>query len=147
MKPFHFAIASIVDANTGFGHYQGSERIDYARAEQEAHSLRSRSFTRFLGRIGEGIAAGIARLRQYSEYRRGVNRLAELSDHHLEDIGISRGDVIALQLNQIDTTELETRRIANRGKTRVQLSKQHNQANRKARHAINDAIFASAKCA
>jgi uncharacterized protein YjiS (DUF1127 family) len=147
MKPFHFAIASIVDANTGFGHYQGSERIDYARAEQEAHSLRSRSFTRFLESIGDGIAAGIARLRQYSEYRRGVKQLVALSDHLLEDIGVSRGDVIALQLNQIDATELEARRVANRGKTRVQLSKQHNQANRKARYAVNDAIFASAKCA
>jgi uncharacterized protein YjiS (DUF1127 family) len=147
MKPLHFAIASIVDANTGFGLDQGSERIDYARAEHEARSLRSRSFTRFLGSIGEGIAAGIARLRQYSEHRRGVNQLAALSDHHLEDIGVSRGDVIALQLNQIDTAELETRRIANRSKTRVQLSKLHNQVNRKARHAINDAIFASAKCA
>jgi uncharacterized protein YjiS (DUF1127 family) len=147
MKPFHFAIASIVDANTGFGHYQGSERIDYASAEQEAHSLRSRSFTRFLGRIGEGIAAGIARLRQYREYSRGVNRLAALSDHHLEDIGVSRGDVIALQMNQIDASELEARRIATRGKIRVQLSKPHNQANRNARHAVNDAIFVRAKCA
>ena len=147
MKPFHFAIASIVDANTGFGHYQGSERIDYARAEQEAHGLRSRSFTHFLGRIGEGIAAGIARLRQYREYRRGVDRLASLSDYHLEDIGVSRGDVIALQLNQIDATELEARRVANRGKIRLQLSKPRDQTNRNARHAVNDAIFARAECA
>jgi uncharacterized protein YjiS (DUF1127 family) len=147
MKPLHFAIASIVAANTGFGLHQGSERIDYARAEQEAHSLRSRSFTRFVGRIGEGIAASIARLRRYRDYRRGVNQLAALSDHHLEDIGVNRGDIVSLQLNQIDATELEARRGENRGKIRVQLSKPRDQTKRNVRHAANDAIFASAKCA
>jgi uncharacterized protein YjiS (DUF1127 family) len=147
MKSFHFAIASIVDANTGFGFEQGSERIDYAAAEHRARKIRSHSFTTFLGRISQGITTRFAEFRRYLEYRSGVNQLAALGDHILEDIGVSRGDVIALQLNQIDATELEARRVANQSAIWVQLSKPHHQTRLNERHAVNDAIFASTKCA
>ncbi len=46
--------------------------------------------------------------------RRNLHHLARLNDHILEDIGISRGDVIALQMGQLDLPQLEARRAENR---------------------------------
>jgi uncharacterized protein YjiS (DUF1127 family) len=148
MKLIQLGIASIVDANTGsvFPHTTGG--IDYAAAENHAHRIRSRSVITLLQRIGEKISSTLQALYQRSEQRRGIQRLSQLNDRTLEDIGFTRGDVIAAQLGQIDLSQLEARRYEGTSSAVVPLRNVagiHRKADNHS--AINDAIYASAKCA
>jgi uncharacterized protein YjiS (DUF1127 family) len=100
------------------------------------------------GLIKGRLATAIASIRARHAEKRKIRSLAALNDHILEDIGITRGDVIALQLGQIDLQQLEAQRSVNRAAT-------HTQQGAAIRHvgdtvqtnALNEAVFARAKCA
>ena len=148
MKLIQLGIASIVDTNTGngFPHYAGG--IDYAAAENHAHRIRSRSVITLLQRIGEKISSTLQALQQRHEQRRGIEQLTRLNDRTLEDIGLTRGDVSAVQLGQIDLSQLEARRNEGTSSAVVPLRNVagiHGKADN--RSAINEATYASAKCA
>jgi uncharacterized protein YjiS (DUF1127 family) len=148
MKLIQLGIASIVDANTGNGFPHSAGGIDYAAAENHAHRIRSRSVITLLQRIGEKISSTLQALYQRREQRHGIQQLTRLNDHILEDIGFTRGDVIAAQQGKIDMSQLEARRNENTSSAVVPLRNVagiHSKAD--SRSAINEAIYASAKCA
>ena len=148
MKPLHYAIASIVDSNTGFGLPQDSARIDYAAAEQNSRRLRSRKFYNYLQRIRSGISVVRHVLRKRRELKRGLRQLSSLDDRLLDDVGFARGDIIAAQSGHLDRDGLEQRRVDNRGNKGIAGLRQvaavrHSHA----QHAANEATFAKARCA
>ena len=148
MKLIQLGIASIVDANTGSVFPRTTGGIDYAAAENHAHRIRARSVSTFLQRIGEKINSKLQALYQNREQRRGIQRLAGLNDRLLDDIGVTRGDVIAAQREQIDLPQLEARRYEDSSSAIVAVRNVagiHGKADNQA--ATNEAIYASAKCA
>ena len=147
MKAFHFAIASIVDANAGFGLHQNTAASDYRAAEQYGRRIRAKSMIALLRSIGGGLAGIAATLRSYAERKRKIREVTALTDRQLDDIGLNRGDVTALQHGIIDLSDLEARRIENLGSKRVQLYRGNRARHESSRHAVNEAIFARARCA
>ena len=98
MKHLQFAIASIVDANTGFGLHHGGGKVDYEAEERAARTLRSRSVHAFFGAIGGIVRDAVAAHREKARQRRALEELSHLNDHFLEDIGLTRGDIAAVRL-------------------------------------------------
>ena len=148
MKSIQFAIASIVDANTGHGLAQNTREIDYQANSQRAHVIRSRSFTYALGRIGKTIVDGLKAHNKRREQHRNINSLSRLNDHMLDDIGLVRGDIIAARTGQISLAQLETRRTTDRGNTILHSPGTSAVAlNPVTTSAANEALYAEAKCA
>jgi uncharacterized protein YjiS (DUF1127 family) len=148
MNYFQFAIASIVDANTGNGLVHGGTRIHCAASAAHGRRIRSRSLTALLGAIKDRLSTATESIRARHAEKRRIGRLAALNDHILEDIGITRGDVIGLQLGQIDLQQLEAKRSVNRATTRKQHPAVIQRVGDKVRlNALNEAVFARAKCA
>lgn len=148
MNTFQFAIASIVDANTGNGLVHDGGKIDYAAAASRGNRIRAKTIITLIGLIKQRFSSAIASIRERQAEKRRLRQLARLSDHILEDIGISRGDVVALQLDQIDFGQLETRRDRNRSAARLHpVATTRGIDNRVRRDAFNEAVFAKAKCA
>jgi uncharacterized protein YjiS (DUF1127 family) len=112
MKPFHFAIASIVDANTGFGLVQDGRNIDYRDAELRSHVIRSQSVHAFFAAIGAAVRDSLAAYRERARQRRALDELSNLNDHYLDDIGLTRGDIVAVQLGQTSLEILDLDRRA-----------------------------------
>jgi uncharacterized protein YjiS (DUF1127 family) len=146
MSYFQFAIASIVDANTGHGLVHSGGKIDYAAAASHGRKIRAKSIIALFEVVRGRLAKVIASMRERQQAKRNLRLLAGLNDHVLEDIGITRGDVIAAQLGQIDMRQLETRRSKNRSATQLQRAATSRVAGIR-RNALNEAVFAKAKCA
>ena len=147
MKPFTFAIASIVDSNTGYGLPRGGG-IDYESIERASRKRRATAFINLLVRARSAVSTLAYRLRKRRELARSLRELSALNDRMLEDIGFTRGDVLAAQSGQLDRNELELRREHNRGKRPVRLHAAVSTAkNENPVQAINEAVFARAKCA
>ena len=148
MKLIQLGIASIVDTNTGNGFPHSTGGIDYVAAENYAHKIRSRSVITLLQRVGEKINSTLQVLYQRHEHRREIQQLTRLNDRTLEDIGLTRGDVIAAQLGQIDLPQLQARRNEGTSSAVIPLRNVAGTHSKAENHsAINDAIYASAKCA
>ncbi|MDC1287475.1 DUF1127 domain-containing protein [Gammaproteobacteria bacterium] len=148
MKTLQFGIASIVDSNTGNGLPHTDGRIDYAVAEKNAQHIRSKTVTTLAQRIGKAITTAIRILREQREHKRNIQLLAGLNDHMLEDIGLSRGEVNAAQLGQIDLQQLMARQHEPSYGKRLQLrSVQTSNHNPVIDNASNEALYTGAKCA
>jgi uncharacterized protein YjiS (DUF1127 family) len=149
MNTFQFAIASIVDANTGNGLVHNGGKIDYAAAASRGNRIRAKTIITLFGLASRRLSKAIASIRERRAEKRRISQLARLNDHILEDIGISRGDVVALRLGQIDFEQLETRRDQNRSAAaRLQpVATTRGIDNRVRRDAFNEAVFAKARCA
>ena len=148
MNNFHFAIASIVDANTGHGLVHNTDKIDYAAAASHGRKIRARSMIALLGQVKRQLVTAIASIRDHRAQKRDLHHLAGLNDHILKDIGLLRGDVIAAQMGQIDYRQLEARRVKHFSATRLQPAAiTRSVGNTIRRKALNEAVFASAKCA
>ena len=148
MNYFHFAIASLVDANTGHGLVHNTDKIDYAAAASHGRQIRASSIVALPGQVKRRLSKAIASIRERHAQKRYLRRLAGLNDHILEDIGMSRGDVIALQLGQIDLRQLEVRRAKNRSASSLlPAAITGSVGNTIRRNAFNEAVFARAKCA
>ena len=148
MNYFHFAIASIVDANTGHGLLHNTDRIDYATAAKHGRKIRAKSIVALFGQVKSRLSTAIAAIRNHQVQTRNLHHLAQLNDHILKDIGISRGDVIALQMGQLDLGQLEARRADNRSSKSPQPAAITRSVGKTIPdNAINEAIFARVKCA
>ena len=112
MKHFQFAIASIVDANTGYGLEQGSSNSDYRDAELRSRAIRSKSVHAFIAAIGTAVRDTLADYRERARQRRAIEELSHLSDHYLDDIGLTRGDIAAVKLGQTSLEMLDSDRRA-----------------------------------
>jgi len=148
MKLFHYAVASIVDVNTGNGLPLVSGRAEKIADYQGSRPRLAGILVNYLQRVRTGISVANIVLRKRRALKRSLQPLSQLSDHLLEDIGLSRADVVAAENGQIDVAELESRRIQNRGNKRINLRQGTATAdNPETRNAFNDAVFARAKCA
>jgi len=148
MSNFQFAIASILDAHTGHGLVHRDGRIDYAAAASHGRAIRSRTIVELFGLFTSRLGKTIASIRERQAEKRKVRQLARLNDHILADIGITRGDVIALQMGQVDIRQLEAQRSRKSAATYLQHSASTRRVGDTARrNALNEAVFARAKCA
>lgn len=148
MKLFHYAIASIVDVNTGNGLPLTTGRAEKVAVGQVSRPALSARIANYLQRVRSGISAARIILRKRRAQKHSLRQLRELDGHLLEDIGLSRADILAAEMGMIDAAELESRRIENRGNKRINLRQGLGTAeNAETRHALNEAVFARAKCA
>lgn len=106
MNMFQFAVASIVDANTGNGLVHANGTRDYAEIEHHGRKIRAKSITQLFAEIKSRFTAGIASYRASVKQRRDLHTLMNLNDHLLEDIGLHRGDLYAVQLGTTSLDEL-----------------------------------------
>ena len=117
MKSLQFAVASLVDANTGGDLARHVSSIDTAQAERYAREIRSRSVISAARSLGDSLKNLIADYRERREARRALDSLLRLSDHHLADIGLHRGDLVAVQLGATTLEALNAEREAKRNLT------------------------------
>lgn len=148
MKLLQFAVASVVDANTGYGLAHNSGRIDYTAAVSHGRTIRATSILALYRLIKEKIGNSISSYRAHVNKRNQIATLARLNDHLLQDIGLSREDVLAAQLGQVTLEQLDTgrynqvqRQILDRSST-TQVGQRTLQLD-----AVNEAIYGEAKCA
>ncbi len=143
MKLLQFAVASLVDANTGGNFARHVSSIDTAAAEREAHAIRARSIIAVTRSIGASLKRSIAEYRERREAKRVLDSLLRLSDYHLEDIGLHRGDLIAVKLGATTLDALNAKREARRNVTG------HASVSRvdERKVAANDSELVAARCA
>ena len=110
MNMFQFAIASIVDANTGNGLVHSNGSRGYAAGERNGRKIRSRSIANLFALIKSRLAAVLDQYRTKAGQRRDVRQLMKLNDHLLDDIGLHRGDLHALQLGATTLEQLNDSR-------------------------------------
>ena len=148
MKHFSFAIASIVDANTGFGFSHGGRKIDYRAAERHGRAIRAKSIIALFGAIKQRIGVAVEAYRVRGRARRDLHRLQNLSDRMLKDIGLTRGDLASVQYGVVTLKQLEAERKASRQVTdqHVTTSIRVEKVNQ-AQEAVNQELYAEAKCA
>lgn len=148
MKLFQLAVASIVDANTGYGlPYKGGS-IDFPAQAQHGRSIRARSVAALYARIKEQLNKAISRYRTHVKQRRQLALLGRLNDHLLIDIGLSREDINAVELGLVTLQQLDEKRTNGKRHELKSLPT----ADRVDQHtlqlsAINEADYANARCA
>ena len=148
MKLFQYAIASIVDVNTGNGLPLTTGRAEKVAAKQVSGPSVIGKIANYLQRVRSGISVARIVLRKRRAQQRSLRQLSQLDSHLLEDIGLSRADIVAAEIGLIDVAELGSRRIENRGNKRINLRQGTGTTdNVETRNAFNEAVFARAKCA
>jgi uncharacterized protein YjiS (DUF1127 family) len=148
MKILQLAVASIVDANTGYGLAHSGGRIDYSAQARHGRTIRAKSIVALYGLLKEQLSKSISSYHEHVKQRRQLAVLDQLNDHVLRDIGLSRGDLIAAELGQVNLQQLDANR--HNGKqnelpdltTADRVDPQTLQL-----RAINEAVYAEAKCA
>lgn len=148
MKSLQYAVASIVDANTGHGLTHNGGRIDYAAATQHGRTIRAKSIIALYRLIKAQLGKVISNYREGAAQRRQLVTLAQLDDHILKDIGLSRGDVIAVELGQLTLQQLDAQRrndYRNESLDLITVDRIGEQTLKL--DAVNQAVYAEAKCA
>ncbi len=110
MNLINFAIASIVDANTGYRQLTSGGSIDTGYAGPRLRETRAHPESTLVSRLRNGIADLIERSRVKAEQRRQLAELQALSDRNLRDIGLHRGDIHAVASGQISLADLRATR-------------------------------------
>jgi uncharacterized protein YjiS (DUF1127 family) len=118
MKLLQLAVASIVDANTGYGLSHNGSRIDYPAQMKHGRSIRARSIVALYGRLKEQLGKAISRYRAHVKQRRQLALLGQLNDHQLRDIGFSREDLLAAELGQVTLQQLDAKRTSGKRSSR-----------------------------
>jgi len=136
MKGLHFAIASIVDANTGNGLAHAKGGSDFAAAAVHGRTIRAKSIAALVNSIKARVVKVIAGFRAAAKQRRDLNSLMSLNDHLLDDIGLTRGDLQAVRLGSTTLDELNAAYVAARR------SESSNQFGIAAIDSINDELEA-----
>jgi uncharacterized protein YjiS (DUF1127 family) len=148
MKSLQFAVASIVDANTGQGLAHNGGRIDYAAAAQHGRTIRAKSIIALYRLIKAQLGKAFSNYRERAAQRRQLADLAQLDDRLLKDIGLSRGDMIAVELGQVTLQQLDAQ---HRNDYRNELPNLTTASQIGAQtlklDAVNQAVYAEAKCA
>jgi uncharacterized protein YjiS (DUF1127 family) len=147
MKHLHFAIASIVDANTGFGLSHGG-KVDYEAGKKVARELRSSSVHGLFGAIGGIVRDAVTARREKARQRRALEELSNLSDHYLDDIGLTRGDIAAVRLGRTSLEALDSNRRARLAVAPLDFidTETVDDSTREA-EAVNEAEYGASKCA
>ena len=109
MNLFTFAISSIVDTNTGYLS-ANKQFIDVDKAASHAREIRAESGNGVFTAIRSAIASLLERRRQRVQERRGLNALLRMNDHMLGDIGLTRGDLVAVEMGSITLQDLQAER-------------------------------------
>ena len=148
MKLLQLAVASIVDANTGYGLANNGGRIDYPAQAQHGRSIRAKSISALYELVKEQLGKAISGYRVQLKQRRRLVVLGQLNDHLLRDIGLSRGDLIAAELSLVTLQQLDAKRRNGKQEDLAELTTAV-RVDRKTLHqsAINEAVYAEAKCA
>ncbi len=110
MKVVEFAIASIVDANTGYGLEGKNLSVDYSSATHTAHEIRAKTILALFASIKHRIGQVISNYRVRANNRRAINEISKLSDWLLGDIGIERYEIAQLRAGLITLEELDASR-------------------------------------
>ncbi len=110
MKLLEFAIASIVDANTGHGLEGQNLSVNYASEIHRGREIRSKSVLALFASIKHRIGQVISNYRVRAYNRRAINEISKLSDRLLGDIGIERYELAQLRAGLITLEELEASR-------------------------------------
>ena len=148
MKILQYAIASIIDANTGYGMSLTSEQHHRTLAAQGLLSRIAGLVASYLQYTGLRVARATRAIGQNLRQRRELRRLGSLNEHLLEDIGLARGDLLAAELGQISMAELESRRFGEAGNKPVIKHRNITDASiPQTLEASNESLFATAKCA
>jgi len=148
MKLLQYAIASIVDVNTGNGLPLAIGHGEKSTVTPAPRRTLASKLANYLQRVRTGISVARIVLRKRRALQRSLQPLSQIGDHLLEDIGLTRADLLAAESGQIDIAELEARRIYNRGNKRINLRQSTGTGkNPETRNAFNEAVFARAKCA
>jgi len=148
MKLLQIAVASIVDANTGYGLAHSGGRIDYSAQARNGRSIRAKSIMALYALVKEQLGKSISSYYEHVKQRRQLALLGQLNDHLLRDIGLSRGDLIAAELGQVNLQQLDTKHRNSKQNelsdltTADRVDPQTLQLS-----AINEAVYAEAKCA
>ena len=148
MKLLQIAVASIVDANTGYGLAHSGGRIDYSAQARNGRSIRAKSIMALYGLVKEQLSKSISSYHEHVKQRRQLALLGQLNDNLLRDIGLSRGDLIAAELGQVNLPQLDAERRNSKQNelpeltTADRVDQQTLQLN-----AVNEAIYAGTKCA
>jgi uncharacterized protein YjiS (DUF1127 family) len=148
MKLLQFAVASVVDANTGYGLTHNGGSIGYATAAQHGHTIRAKSIVAVYRLIKDQVGHAISSYRASVRKQRQIAALAQLDDRLLRDIGLSREDVFALQAGQATLEQLDAERRPEHLKelpfpsTTARIGQHSQQLD-----AVNAAVFAGKKCA
>ncbi len=109
MKLFTFAIASIVDANTGYGLPANHRSNDIDAAVNRGSEIRSRSILDLFSGIRTRFELLLDGHRARAQERRDLADLMRLNDRMLRDIGIQRGDLLAVKMGSLSLRELHRR--------------------------------------
>jgi len=110
MKVFEFAIASIVDANTGYGLEGKNLSVDYSSAIHTAHEIRANTISALFASIKHRIGQVISNYRVRAYNRRAIDGFSKLSDRLLKDIGIERYELASVRAGLTTLEELDASR-------------------------------------
>ena len=113
MRLFNFAIASIVDVNTGSGiNRQFVEQFGSKQSanEQAGRAIRAKSVLDVLIKIKSTFKQYIDDSRAAARAKRSIAEITQLSDLQLDDIGLTSVDIQDLKSGQISLEALNTRR-------------------------------------
>ena len=148
MKLFQFAVASIVDANTGNGLVHSGGRIDYTAAERHGRAIRAKTVAALFSLINDQIRNAISRYQERALQRRGLSQLSRLDDRLLKDVGLTRGDLMAVKLGHTSLAELAPLRRADDVVETLNLAVPDQKIDQE--HdidAVNEAYYAEQNCA
>ena len=148
MKLLQFAVASIVDANTDHGLVHTGGSIDYLAAERHGRAIRAKSVASLISVIRDRISNAISTYKVRALQRRGLSELSRLDDRLLKDIGLTRGDLIAVELGHATLEDLAPQRRAGNVAETLNLTVP-NQVNEQDQdiNAVNEMYYVEQKCA
>ena len=96
MKLIQIAVASIVDANTGYRLDRNPSSSSYHGKIEESHALRAKTIFDLAGSLYQAIESVADYIGTRIKQRRDLARLIRLDDRLLRDIGLSRADLNAV---------------------------------------------------
>ena len=148
MKLFQYAVASIVDANTGNGLLHHGNAIDYGALERRSRRIRSRSITDLLALVKARLVAAIADYRAGLKQRRDLRTLQKLNDHLLQDMGLTRADLYSVEMGATSLAEMTSSRFAARRDHQLESNRLvGSEGVDQVLDASNEALFEQKKCA
>ena len=110
MKLFEFAIASIVDANTGHGLEGKNLSVNYSAAIHAGREIRAKSVLAWFASIKHRIGQVISNYHVRANNRRAIDEISKLSDRLLKDIGIERYELASVRAGLTTLEELDASR-------------------------------------
>ena len=148
MKLFEFAIASIVDANTGHGLEGRNLSVDYSSAIHAGREIRAKSVLTLFASVKHQIGQAISNYRIRANNRRSINEISNLGDRLLKDIGLDSGDLGLIGSRQVTLEELDAKRIPGQVGS-VQALQLPARVDKRVRKlgAVNQDSYAQARCA